>query len=140
MKKMIAKNILLGLFVLVYGIMILYGLVAGLFFPLDSGVIAEAVTSDNQGMSMGTRLFISFVFIWLAAYFILEAMTSRMQSKVDTILHIILGLEMSFYGVIALWQGGDWWLGIFIVVGVITFLFGYNKLRRISDGSNRKCS
>jgi hypothetical protein len=136
MKKLIAKNILLGLFVLIYGVAILYGLVAGLFFPLDAGVITKAVTSDNPEMSMGTRLFISFVFVWLAAYFILEAMTSRMQSKIDTILHITLGLEMSFYGVIALWQGGDWWLGIFIVVGVITFVMGYNKLRRMSDGCN----
>lgn len=136
MKKMIAKNILLGLFVLIYGVTILYGLIAGTFFPLDAGVVTEAVTSDNSEMMMGTRIFISFVFVWLSVFCILEAMTRTMKSKADTILHIILGLEMSFYGVIALWQGGALWLGIFVVVGVITFVMGYNKLRRMSNGCN----
>jgi hypothetical protein len=139
-KKVIAKNILLGLFVLIYGAGILLGLFSEYFFSpsVTSFSSMTSVVQEATVVPEGRWVFV-IVFLWLMAYFILESMTRQEKSKLNDVLHFILGSEMLFYGGFSLLQGGEAWLWIFVVIGLmsaIAFSFKTKKWddKRVGEG------
>ena len=130
-KKVIVKNILLGLFVLVYGAGILLGLFSGHFFsPLETSLSSMTSVVQEATVVPEGRWVIVIVFLWLMAYFVLEAMTRKEESKLNDVLHFILGSEMLFFGGFSLLQGGEAWLWLFVIVGIfsaISFSFKAKK-------------
>jgi hypothetical protein len=130
-KKVIAKNILLGLFVLMYGAGIVVGLLSESFFS-SSVTSLSSVTSTMKEATIipAGRLIIGIAFLWIVSYFILEAMTRKEESKLNDVLHFLLGSEMLFFGGFALLQGGESWLWLFVIVGImsaISFSFKAKK-------------
>lgn len=137
-KKVIAKNILLGLFVLLYGAGILFGLFSKYFFS-PSVTSFSSMTSVVQEATVVPegRWVLVIVFLWLMAYFILESMTRKEESKLNDVLHFVLGSEMLFFGGFALLQGGESWLWIFVVVGIISAI-GFSFKAKKWDIQGRK--
>ena len=132
-KKMIAKNILLGLWVLAFGT----GIVVGLF----SGFYSPAVTSSSSMISAlreaptisEGRWVLIVAFLWLVFYYILETMTRKEKSKLNDVLHLLLGSEMLFFGGLSLLEGGDPWLWLFVVVGLISAISFSFKAKKWDD-------
>jgi len=120
-KKMIIKNIILGLFVLAYGAGIIVGLLSESFFsPSVTSLSSVTSAMKESAVIPEGRLFIGAVFLALVVYFILEAMTGKEKSKVNDILHFLLGSEMLFFGAFSLLQGGESWLWFFVVIGLLS--------------------
>jgi hypothetical protein len=120
-KKVIAKNILLGLFVLLYGAGILLGLFSEYFFSTSVTSFSSMTSAVQEATVVPEgRWVIVIVFLWLMAYFVLESMTRKEKSKLNDVLHFILGSEMLFFGGFALLQGGESWLWIFVIIGIMS--------------------
>ena len=137
-KKMIAKNILLGLWVLIFGA----GIVIGLF----SGYYSPSVTSSSSMISAlkeaptvpEGRWVLVIAFLWLVFYYILETMTRKEESKLNDILHLLLGSEMLFFGGFSLLEGGDPWLWLFVAVGLISAISFSFKAKKWDDRKGAK--
>ena len=134
-KKMIIKNILLGLFVLTYGAGIVIGLLSSSFFS-PSFTSLSSVTSAMKESTMipEGRIIIGAVFLWLVIYYILEAMTKKEKSKINDILLFLLGSEMLFFGGFSLLQGGEAWLWLFVVVGLMSAISLSFKAKKWEKG------
>lgn len=133
-KKVIAKNIFLGLFVLVYGAGIILGGLSGSFSSSETSISSVTSTLNEATSSLEGRVVIVVVFLWLVGYFILEAMTRKEESKINDILHFLLGSEMLFFGGFSLLQGGEIWLWLFMIVGIasaISFSFKAKKWEKM---------
>ena len=138
-KKVIAKNILLGLFIIVYGAGILLGLLSMSYFSSS----ATSLSSVTSTMKVATdipegRWIIGMVFLWLVVYFILEAMTRKEKSKTNDVLHFLLGSEMLFFGGFALLQGGETWLWLFVIVGIMSAISFSFKAKKWDDEKGAK--
>jgi len=137
-KKIIAKNILLGLFVLVYGAGIVIGLLSesSESFFSSSVTSLSSVTSTMKEATIASegRWIIGVIFLWLVIYFILEAMTRKEESKLNDVLHFLLGSEMLFFGGFALLQGGEFWLWLFVVVGLMSAISFSFKAKKWEKG------
>jgi len=138
-KKVIAKNILLGLFVLIYGAGILLGLFSGYFFsPSETSFSSMTSVVQEATIAPEGRWVLVIVFLWLMAYFILESMTRKEKSKLNDVLHFILGSEMLFFGGFALLQGGESWLWIFVIVGIMSAIAFSFKAKKWDDRKGAK--
>ena len=119
-KKMIAKNILLGLWVLIFGAGIGIGLFSGYFSPSVTSSSSMISALKEAPMIQEGRWVLVGAFLWLVFYYILDAMTKKEESKLNDILHFLLGSEMLFFGGFSLLEGGEIWLWLFVIVGVIS--------------------
>ena len=119
-KKMIAKNILLSLWVLVFGAGIVLGLFSGYFSPVTTASSSMISALKEAPTIPEGRWVLIIAFLWLISYYILEVMTRKEESKVNDVLHLLLGSEMLFFGGLSLLEGGEIWLWLFVVVGLLS--------------------
>lgn len=137
-KKVIAKNILLGFFIIAYGVGIILGLVSGSFSPSDTSISSVTSTLNEATSSSEGRIVFVVVFLWLVGYFILEAMTRKETSKTNDVLHFLLGSEMLFFGGFSLLQGGELWLWLFVIVGIASAISFSFKAKKWDDEKGAK--
>ena len=138
-KKMIIKNILLGLFVLVYGAGILLGLLSMSYFSSSETSFSSVTSTMKEATDIPEgRWIIGTVFLWLVVYFILEVMTRKEKSKTNDVLNFLLGSEMLFFGGFSLLQGGETWLWLFVIVGIMSAISFSFKAKKWDDEKGAK--